>query len=85
MTTPSDLTDFLCTTLALACHRNADALTPAITLADLNVDSLTLVAVLAQVEAVFTVTLTDDDTIAMFEAVTIADLSERIARLLRSR
>lgn len=85
MSTQPDITEFLCTTLALACNREPETLSPLNSLSDINIDSLTLISVFAQFEAVYDVTLTEDDTLALLEALRIADLCERLARIASRR
>lgn len=82
MTTQPDITDFICSTLALACNRDADSLTPDTSLYDINVDSLTMVAVLAQAEAVYEIELSPDDTLALLEALSVSDLIDRLTGII---
>jgi acyl carrier protein len=49
---------------------------------DLAVDSLTLVSVLAQVEAVHGIEVTLDDTLALMTAPLVSDFAGRVAALV---
>jgi acyl carrier protein len=72
-------------TLALACRVERTSIHPVTRLHDLDADSLTLVAVLARIEASCRVELTADDTLALFEARDVAALIAALERMIRSR
>lgn len=69
-----DLATFVCSTIALACNRDPASVSPRAGLLDLHMDSLTLVSVLAQVEAVYEVSLTPEDTLALVSVTHVSDL-----------
>lgn len=70
--------------LAAACRREPARVERSTSLLDLGIDSLTLVAVLSQIEATFAIELTPDDTLALLGAtdvgVLVAALERCIAR-----
>ncbi|HEX6996825.1 MAG TPA: acyl carrier protein [Gammaproteobacteria bacterium] len=78
----TSVTELVCAALAQACSRDRRDVSPDTRMLDLNIDSLTLVSVLAQVEAVYGIELTPDDTLAMMEAAAVSDLAERVAVLV---
>jgi acyl carrier protein len=84
MITREALSEFLCSTIALACNRERLAVSPETSLLELCMDSLTFVSVLAQLETIFAFELSPDDILALFEADNVADLTERVG-LLRAR
>jgi acyl carrier protein len=67
-----DVRDLVLTALALACRADRATLRGSTRLHDLAVDSLTLVAVLARIEASCSVELTADDMLALFAARDVA-------------
>ncbi|HEY8520082.1 MAG TPA: acyl carrier protein [Gammaproteobacteria bacterium] len=75
----TSLTGFVCDALAQACSRDRRDVSPDTRMLELDVDSLTLVSVLAQVEAVYGIELTPEDTLAMMEAAAVSDLADRLA------
>jgi acyl carrier protein len=74
--------EFVCATLAQACNRDRREISPDTQMRDLNMDSLTLVAVLAQVEGVYEIELTIDDVLSMIEATSVSELAELLAGLI---
>jgi len=74
--------EFVCSTLALACNQDRATIHPQTSLFELNLDSLSLVSVLAQVEAVFTVQLTPDEMLRLIGASRIADLVNDLERIV---
>lgn len=76
-----ELAEFICATIAQACNAKPATITPATNVLDAGMDSLTLVSVFAQVETVYGIELSTDDTLGLLEAVTIADLIERLEAL----
>lgn len=78
----SALNELVCTTLARACNRDPGEIFPRTRMLDLNMDSLTLVSVLAQVEAVYGIELTADDTLGMMEAAFVSDVVDRVAAVV---
>lgn len=79
-----DLQEFVCSTVAQACSVDRDRIDARTNLLDLGIDSLTLVSVFAQIEAVYDVELTPDEILSMLEAPTIADLVVCMERLLQA-
>lgn len=71
-------------TLALACRVDRASIRRTTRLHDLDADSLTLVAVLARIEASYGIELTADDTLSLFEARDVAALIGALERLIRS-
>jgi acyl carrier protein len=76
------LGDMICTSLAQACKRARREVSLETQMLDLDVDSLTLVSVLAEVEAVYGIELTPDDTLTMIEADVVSDLVERLSSII---
>lgn len=77
-----DLTHFVTTRLAEGCRRPIERLRPETPLLELDLDSLTLVAILTQVEAAYNVELTADDLIGALDAHTLASLIDTLAAVL---
>jgi acyl carrier protein len=69
-----DIPELVLTALALACHVDREAIDRTTLLRDLEADSLTLVAVLARIEASCGVEFAADDMLALFDARDIATL-----------
>lgn len=78
MTEPVDIAEFVCATLALACRKERGAVDLRTNFLELNVDSLTLVSVLAQVEAVYAVELTPNQLLPLIEARNVSELVGRL-------
>jgi len=76
-----DLVEFVCSTIALACNRSA--VEPQARLLDLNMDSLTFVSVLAQIEAVYDVELDPDERLELLTAVQVSELIGRLQHIVR--
>lgn len=76
---PSDLASFVTVRLAEACGVPVERLTPETSLLELDLDSLTLVSVLTQLEAAYGVELTREAIIAVLEAATAGELVTRLA------
>lgn len=74
------LAEFVRRVLAVACGIDAAALDDCTELADLGLDSLTLVTVLAQVEAVYGVDFSTADTLAALGASNVTELLAAISR-----
>jgi acyl carrier protein len=68
--------------LGAACSVDACGLDDRTELADLNLDSLTLVTVLAQIEAVYGVDFSTADTLDAFGAADVGELVGTIARVV---
>lgn len=79
------LSEFLCSTIALACNADANSISPATKMMDLNIDSLTFVSILAQVEAVFEIEILPDDIIDLLEADCVDDVLASIASMTGRR
>ncbi len=80
-----DLEDFIQTTVAQACNVDRETVRPDTPLLDLNIDSLALVSVFAQVEAVYDLELTPDEILSMLEAPRVSDLVTCLRELVASR
>lgn len=78
------VSDFVCSTIALASGRERSSVRPETTMIELNMDSLTLVSVLAQVEIVYELELTADDTSMLLEATRVADLVRALESKIES-
>jgi acyl carrier protein len=74
-----DLTEFLRGALALATGRDSADIAPDTLLFDLNMDSVTFVAVVSQVEAIYSVELDPGQVLSLFEAVTVSDLGGQLS------
>ena len=74
--------EFVCSILALAANKDPTSIQPQTNLLDLNLDSLSLVSVLAQVEAVYAVQLTPDEILELIGSVRIADLVDDLERIV---
>lgn len=75
---------WLCESLARACRADPDAVTRVTATLDLGLDSLTLVAVLSQVEMLCDVELAEQDVLPLLDAETVGELSDRLTGILRS-
>jgi acyl carrier protein len=71
--------------LADACRLPLESLGPGTSLLELELDSLTLVAVLTQVEMAYDIELTSEDRLAALEARTLAGLVDGIRHRLAHR
>jgi len=80
--TAVSIAELVCTAVAHACGRGRHEITLDAQMADLVMDSLTLVSVLAQAEAVYGIDLDPDDTLSMMEAERVADLVDRLAAVV---
>jgi len=80
-----DLAEFLCAAIAQAANRDPAAIGAATPLLDLDLDSLTLVSVLSQIEAVYGIELEPEEIMSMLEASRIGDLAARIEAALAGR
>jgi acyl carrier protein len=85
MTNQPEVASFVCSTIALACNRDPGSVALDTSLLDLNMDSLTLVSVLAQVEAVYEVSLDTDDVFALIEAARVSDVVSRLEGIVGHR
>lgn len=82
---PDALVAWLCPTIARACHVEATSVTGESRLLELNIDSLTLVSVLTQVEAVHGIELRTEETLELLESADVRALARTLARLIASR
>jgi acyl carrier protein len=78
----ASLADFVCDALALVCNRDPCDISMDTPLLDLDVDSLTMVLVLAQVETAYAIEVTPDDTISVLRTVTVSDLVQQVGVLV---
>lgn len=69
-----DIGELVCSAVAQASNVSPSAVTAESRLLDLNLDSLALVSVLAQFEAVYDVELHPDEILSMLEASTVAEI-----------
>jgi acyl carrier protein len=76
--------EFVCSTMAVACRREPGDVTLETQLFDLDMDSLTLVAVLTQVEAVYDIQLTPADMLKFIEAARVGEIVSGLEQLLRT-
>jgi acyl carrier protein len=72
--------ELLRSVLAHACGIEAARIVPQSDVLELGLDSLSLVAVLTQMETICGLELTSDDTLAMLEASSVAELAEVLER-----
>jgi acyl carrier protein len=83
---PSDeLVRWLCGTIARACHLAPESVTAQSSVLDLDLDSLTLVSVLTQVETAHGLELSPDDTLMLLEATTVGVLARELAAIISGR
>jgi len=80
-----DLSEFVRAAIAQAANLDAAAVSGETHLLDLNLDSLTLVSVLAQVEAVHGIELEPEEILSMLEASRVLELVSRIEAVLAAR
>ena len=85
MTKQPDVASFVCSTVALACNRDPASVALDTNLLELNMDSLTLVSILAQVEAVYEVSIDTSEVFALIEAARVADLVNRLEGIIGRR
>lgn len=79
-----ELADLLRVTIAQACNLEPASVTGAMSMLELGLDSLTLVSVLAQLEAVYGLELTGDETLPLLEAATVGALIEHLEAVFRA-
>jgi acyl carrier protein len=77
-----DLGAFVRARLADACRVPLEGLCPDTSLIELDLDSLTLVAVLTQIEMAYDIELTSEERLAALEARTPAELTDGVRRRL---
>jgi acyl carrier protein len=77
-----ELSELVLTTLALACRVERTAIGRSTRLRDLDVDSLTLVAVLARIEAACGAELAAEDMLTLFEACDVGAFVQGVEALL---
>ena len=82
MSSPLGLSEFVCSTIAQACNRPSYSVSLEANMLELNMDSLTLVSVLAQVEAVYEVELTPDETLRLIEASRVSELIDQLEQIV---
>lgn len=82
MDVDSELRNFVCSTIALACNRDPLTVVPETTMWELNIDSLTFVAVLTQVQAVYEFELGPDTFLILFQADSVAELVESLGQII---
>ncbi|HEU4619128.1 MAG TPA: acyl carrier protein [Gammaproteobacteria bacterium] len=85
MTEDARIAELVVQALALACGVEAGSLAAATGIGELALDSLTLVAVLARIEASFDVELTGDEMLALFEPRTVGELVAHVEALVSRR
>jgi acyl carrier protein len=77
--------DFFCSTIASVCGLDIGEITPKSALLDLSIDSLTLVSLLANAEAIYGIELAEDDLHGFLEATDVAGLATRLAKCISSQ
>lgn len=85
MTGHPGLMEFVREAIALACNRDEDTVLPETSLLALNMDSLTLVSVLARVEAEYDCEVEGEQVLQLLEAPDLAGLVERLGRFIEAR
>jgi acyl carrier protein len=85
VTSEFDLFEFVCEAIAQASNVDRGLVNADSRLLDLHVDSLAIVTVLAQVEAIYDVELTPEDVISTLELQTVADVLVRLEEILASK
>lgn len=89
MRTPQPQVDvlvaWLCPAIAHACHVDAADVTGESRLADLGLDSLSLVSVLTLIEAEHGFELASDETLALLEAADVRTLAGTLAAIIDAR
>lgn len=80
-----DIATFVCSVIASACNRDPASISIGTRLGQLGMDSFTFVSVIGQVEAVYEVSLTPDDSLALFEADLVRDLVEHFEHVVGRR
>jgi len=85
MSADNQLSAFVCTAIARAVNRDPATVRPDTVLLELDLDSLTLVSVLAQVEAVHEIELTPEVILSLLEATRVSELVSRIEAVLAVR
>lgn len=71
------LSEFLCWAFAQACSRDRSEISAETPLIDLDIDSLTFVSVISQLEAACGVEIEPDELVELFGANTVADIVAR--------
>lgn len=82
MTESVTLGELVRSTIALACNRPPEAITPDTELSALNIDSLTFAAVIAHVEATYELEFDPDNLISLIQEPRISDLVRRLETLV---
>jgi acyl carrier protein len=85
MEAQADLDSFVHGAIRRACNNIVEAVDPATPMAALNLDSLTLVSLIAQVESVFEVQLTSEQIVALIESYSVGDLVGRLQEFVGGR
>ena len=78
----ADLSSFVCDAIRRSCNTAADAISLATPLAALSLDSLMLVSLVAQVQAVYEVELSPTDIVSLVESYRVSDLIDRLEELI---
>jgi acyl carrier protein len=82
MTAIVDLQDFVRITLAHACKRPVADVSLQTSMLDLQMDSLTFIAVVSQVEAVYDVQFTEAELVDFFDVAQVGDLVALLQRTI---
>jgi acyl carrier protein len=85
MVAQADLSAFVCSAIGQACNCPVEAVTPSTPLVTLNIDSLTLVALVAQVEAIYGVDLSAEELISLTDCARVSDFVDRLKELMGAR
>ena len=81
-TESADIAGTLCLLLAEACNVESSVVSPRTDLLQLNIDSLTLVSVLTQLETIYGFELSPDDILRFLEVSVVADMLDRLKSLI---
>jgi acyl carrier protein len=81
----NELSDILCSTIALVCNKEVSEVSPDTLLGELNMDSLAFVSVLSHIEGIYDMEFNMDEVLDFMGADNIADLVDLVLpRLSRS-
>jgi len=85
MEAQTDLSAFVRSTIGQACNCPVESVAPSTPLVTLSLDSLTFVSLVAQVEAIYGVEVTSEETLSLMECGRVSDLVDRLQELIASR
>ncbi len=70
--------------VARACHLDARAVSADTSVQDLGLDSMSLISVFSEIEAVYNVTFTAEQLIEMLQAATVSDLISSVRTMTQN-